>query len=102
MPTEDQAGVYSATLAYLRAVRNAKTIEGEAVVKEMRRTPINDPLFGPVTIRGDGRAVHDMHRFRVKGLAESRGKYDDYVHLGTIPAAVAFRPLDAGGCRLVQ
>ena len=102
MPTEDQAGVYSATLAYLRAVRDAKTIGGEAVVEAMRRTPIDDALFGPVTIRPDGRAVHDMHRFRVKSPAESRGQYDDYIHVATIPAAVAFRPLDAGGCRLVR
>ena len=102
MPTEDQAGVYSATLAYLRAVRDAKTIEGEAVVEAMRRAPIDDPLFGRVTIRADGRAVHDMHRFRVKRPSESRGRFDDYAYVSTIPAAVAFRPLDAGGCRLVQ
>lgn len=102
MPTEDQAGVYSATLAYLRAVRTARTVEGETVVEAMRRTPINDALFGPVTIRPDGRAVHDMHRFRVKSPAESRGKYDDYTYVSTIPAAEAFRPLDAGGCHLVQ
>ncbi len=102
MPTEDQAGVYSATLAYLRAVRDARTIEGEMVVEAMRRTPINDALFGPVTIRPDGRAVHDMHRFRVKKPAESHGRYDDYTHVATIPAAVAFRPLNAGGCRFVQ
>jgi len=102
MPTEDQAGVYSATLAYLRAVRDAKTVEGETVVETMRRTSINDALFGPVTIRPDGRAIHDMHRFRVKSPADSRGKYDDYTHLSTIPAADAFRPLNAGGCHLVQ
>ena len=102
MPTEDQAGVYSATLAYLRAVRDAGTIEGEAVVQAMRRAPIDDALFGRVVIRADGRAVHDMHRFRVKTPAESRARYDDYIFISTIPAASAFRPPDAGGCRLVQ
>ena len=102
MPTEDQAGVYPATLAFLRAVRDAKAIEGEAVVEAMRRAPVNDPLFGRVTIRADGRAVHDMHRFRVKRPSESRGRFDDCAYVSTIPAAVAFRPLDAGGCRLVQ
>ncbi len=64
MPTEDQAGVYSTTLAYLRAVRDAKTIVGEDVVAAMRRAPIDDTLFGTVTLRVDGRAVHDMYRFR--------------------------------------
>ncbi len=32
MPTEDQAAAYSATLAYLRAVKTAGTIEGDRVV----------------------------------------------------------------------
>lgn len=98
MPTEDHAGVYSATLAWLRAVRDAKTIEGEAVVNQMKRTPVDDPLWGPVAIRADGRAVHDMYRFRVKAPAESKGAYDYYQFLATIPAAEAFRPLAEGGC----
>jgi len=102
MPTEDQAGVYSATLAYLRAARDARTIEGEQVVAAMKRAPIADPLFGTVTVRADGRAVHDMHRFRVKPPGESRGPNDLYLLLATIPAADAFRPLDQGGCPLVR
>ena len=102
MPTEDHAGVYSATLAYLRAVRDAKTIEGEAAVAQMRAHPIDDPLWGTVTIRADGRAVHDMYRFKVKAPADSHGKSDDYALLATIPGAQAFRPLNEGGCPLVR
>jgi branched-chain amino acid transport system substrate-binding protein len=102
MPTEDQAGVYSATLAYLRAARDAGTIEGEQVVAAMKRAPIADPLFGTVTIRGDGRAVHDMYRFRVKAPRESRGPDDLYQLLAIIPAASAFRPPDQGGCAMVR
>ena len=102
MPTEDHAGVYSATLAYLRAVRDAGTIEGEAVVAQMRSKPIEDALFGPVTIRVDGRAVHDMYRFRVKTPGESKSRWDLYEKLSVIPAAEAFRPLGAGGCKLVK
>lgn len=98
MPTEDHAGVYSATLAWLRAARDARTIEWEAVVEQMKRTPINDPLWGPVTIRADGRAIHDMYRFRVKAPSESKGPYDYYQLLATIPAADAFRPVAQGGC----
>ena len=101
MPTEDHAGVYSATLAYLRAVRDAQTIEGEAVVAAMRRAAIADVLFGPVVIRADGRAVHDVYRWQVKAPAESTGRWDLYKLLATIPAAEAFRPLAEGGCRLV-
>ncbi len=99
MPTEDQAGVYSATLAYLRAVQAAGTIEGAPVVAAMRRAPIKDRLFGTVTIRSDGRAVHDMYLFQVKTPAESHGPWDVYKLLQTIPGNVAFRPLDPALCR---
>ena len=101
MPTMDHAGVYSATVAWLRAVKGSGTIEGEAVVAAMRAAPVEDPLFGRVVIRPDGRAVHEMHVFRVKAPGESRGPYDYYEHLATIPAEQAFRPLDQGGCPLV-
>ena len=101
-PTEDHAGVYSATLAYLRAARDAGTIEGEAVVRQMGAKPIDDPLWGTVTIRPDGRAVHDMYRYRVKAPAESRGKSDAYTLVATILGADAFRPLDQGGCAAAQ
>ncbi len=98
MPTEDHAGVYDATLAYLRAVRDAKTITGEDVVAQMRSKPLTGTLWGTVTIRPDGRAVHDMYRFRVKTPADSHARSDDYTLLATIPAAQAFRPLADGGC----
>jgi branched-chain amino acid transport system substrate-binding protein len=101
MPTANQAGVYSSVLAYLRAVKAAKTIEGEAVVAEMRKQPIEDKLFGPVTVRQDGRAVHDMYTFRVKMPAESKSRWDTYKVLARIPGSEAFRPLDQGGCKLV-
>ncbi len=101
MPTEDHAGVYDATLAYLRAVRDAKTIEGEAVVAQMRAKPIAGTLYGTVTLRADGRIVHDMYRFKVKAPADSHGRSDDYTLLATIPADKAFRPLTEGGCAMV-
>ena len=101
MPTEDHAGVYSATLAYLRAVRDAKTVEGAKVVEAMRKAPIEDPLFGTVTIRPDGRAVHDLFLYEVKAPAESRGPYDYYKLISTVPGDQAFRPLNEGGCPLV-
>lgn len=102
MPTTDHAGVYSATLAYLRAAKAADTVEGDKVVAEMRKKTIDDDLFGPTTIRVDGRAVHSMYVFQVKTPAESTSKYDLYKVVREIPADLAFRPLDAGGCKLVQ
>jgi branched-chain amino acid transport system substrate-binding protein len=102
MPTQDQAGTYSATLAYLRAVRDAKTIVGEPVVAQMGKAPIHDKLFGTVTIRPDGRAVHDMYLFQVKTPAASKGPWDLYTLEQTIPGDTVFRPLAAGGCPLVK
>ncbi|WP_298953198.1 ABC transporter substrate-binding protein [uncultured Methylobacterium sp.] len=102
MPTENHAGVYSSTLAFLRAARDAGTIEGEKVVAAMREKPINDALFGTVTIRQDGRAVHDVFLYEVKTPDESKGPYDYYKPLATVPGDQAFRPLADGGCPLVK
>ena len=100
MPTEDQAGVYSETLAYLRAAKAADTIDGDKVVAEMKKAPIADSLFGTVVARPDGRATHAMYVFKVKTPAESKGRWDDYDLVETIPAEQAFRPMSEGGCRL--
>ena len=102
MPTEDQAAAYSATLAYLRAARSAGTIEGDWVLAEMRKSPIDDPLFGRVVVRPDGRATHAMYVFRVKAPVQSKSRYDVYDLVQTIPPEAAFRPLDQGGCPLVK
>jgi branched-chain amino acid transport system substrate-binding protein len=102
MPTEDQAGVYSETLAYLRAVKAANTVEGDQVVAKMREAPIDDALFGRVVVRADGRATHAMYVFRVKTPAASGGRWDDYELVETIPADQAFRSISEGGCPLVK
>lgn len=102
MPAINHAGVYSSTLAYLRAAKAANTIEGDKVVAEMRKAEIDDDLFGKVTIRPDGRAVHDMFVFKVKTPAESKSRWDLYNLVATIPAEQAFRPIADGGCPLVK
>jgi branched-chain amino acid transport system substrate-binding protein len=102
MPTMNHAGVYSSVLAYLRAAAAAQSISGSAVVARMAAKPINDALFGPTTIRPDGRAVHAMYLFQVKSPAQSKSAWDVYNLIATIPAEQAFRPLAQGGCRLVK
>jgi branched-chain amino acid transport system substrate-binding protein len=102
MPTEDQAGVYSETLAYLRAAKAADTVESDKVVAEMKKSPIDDPLFGRVVVRPDGRATHVMYVLRVKTPGESKGRWDYYDIVETIPADEAFRPLADGGCPMVK
>jgi branched-chain amino acid transport system substrate-binding protein len=39
--------------------------------------------------------------FEVRTPAESKGPWDFYKLVKTIPASEAFRPLDQGGCPLV-
>ncbi|OPZ58329.1 MAG: hypothetical protein BWY87_01502 [Deltaproteobacteria bacterium ADurb.Bin510] len=42
-----------------------------------------------------------MHLFEVKKPSESKGPYDYYKVVQTIPAEQAFRPLNEGNCPLV-
>ena len=102
MPTMNHAGVYSSVMAYLRAAAAAGTIAGGEVVTRMEGGPIDDPLFGPTSIRRDGRAVHAMYLFEVKAPAESKGRWDYYKLVATIPPEQAFRPMDQGGCSLIK
>ena len=61
-----QAGTYSATTHYLKAVEAAGTDETQAVMERMRSTPINDFFVKNRKIRDDGRMVHEMYLYEVK------------------------------------
>jgi branched-chain amino acid transport system substrate-binding protein len=103
MPTMVQAGVYAAVTHYLKALAQTKSdADGKAVVAKMKQLPTDDPLFGKGTIREDGRKIHPVHLFEVKSPDASKGPWDYYKLVHTIPAAEAFRPLDQGGCALVK
>ena len=100
-PTMNQAGVYASTLHWMKAIAaldKAKAREGTAVVAQMKAMPTDDPLFGHGSIRADGRTLHDLYLFQVKSPAESKGPYDLYKLVDTIPADQAFRPMAEGGC----
>ena len=101
-PTMVHAGVYSAVLHYLKGVEASDSKETDAVMGWMKSNPSQDPVFGAGTLREDGRHLHDMYLFQVKTPAESAGAWDYYKLLATIPAEVAFRPLEEGGCPLVE
>src|SRR5258705_400922 len=101
-PTMIHAGVYAATLHYLKAVEALKGDDGTKVIAKMKETPTDDPLFGKGTIRADGRKLHPMYLFEVKKPAESKGPWDYYKLRATIPAEQAFRPIDQGDCPLVK
>src|SRR5215468_779210 len=103
MPNDMHAGVYASVLHYLKAVDKAGgAADGRAVVAAMKALPTDDPLFGKGTIRADGRKVHPMYLLEVKTPAESKGEWDAFKIVQTIPADKAFRPLNEGGCPLVR
>jgi branched-chain amino acid transport system substrate-binding protein len=102
MPNHMQAGVYSGAMDYLEAVdKVGSPADGRAVVAAMKAAPVDDPLFGHVSIREDGRAVHPMYLLQVKRPEESTGAWDVFKVTETIPPEQAFRPLHDGGCPLV-
>ena len=102
MPTMVHAGVYSSVMHYLKAVEAVGSKDAAKVMAKMKETPVEDPLFGKGEVRQDGRVIHDMYLFRVKSPEQSKGDWDLYETLATIPADEAFRPLKDGGCPLVQ
>jgi len=97
-----QAGAYASVLHYLKAVQQFNDAkDGKKVIDAMKAIATDDPLFGRGRGRADGRAIHDLYLFQVKAPAESKGPYDFYKLVGSVPAEHAFRPMDAGNCPLV-
>jgi branched-chain amino acid transport system substrate-binding protein len=101
-PTAFHAGVYSSVRAYLNAALAAGTNDAQAVIRALKEKPIDDDLFGPVVVRPDGRAIHNMYILKVKAPAASKSKWDVLEQVGVLSGPEAFRPLDQGGCSLVE
>ena len=101
MPTMFQAGLYSAVTHYLKAIDTAGTDEAKPVIAAMKTAPINDFFAKNGHIREDGRMVHDMYLVQVKSPDESKGEWDLYRILATIPGDQAYRSMAEGGCPLV-
>ncbi|CAO3383287.1 ABC transporter substrate-binding protein [Azospirillum argentinense] len=101
-PSMIQVGVYSAVRQYLKAIEATGTDDAKTVVARMREMPVNDAFAKGGMLRADGRMVHDMYLMQVKSPEESKGPWDFYKVLATIPGDEAFRPMDKGGCPLVK
>jgi branched-chain amino acid transport system substrate-binding protein len=102
MPTMVQAGVYASVLDYLKAIEATKSKDSKTVLGWMKANPTDDPLFGKGSILPNGRVLHDMYLYQVKTPAESKGPWDYYKLVATIPADQAFLPFDKSGCTLKQ
>lgn len=102
MPTMVQAGQYSATLNYLRAVKEAGTDDGDAVMAQLKKMKISDEVIPSGNIRADGRLVHDMYLVQVKKPEESKYPWDYYHVRQVIPAAQAFQSLAQSRCPMIK
>jgi len=97
-----QAGVYSSVLHYLKAVKAAGTDDGKVVAEKMRSMPVNDAFATNGKLRPDGRLEKEMYLIQVKTPAESKGPWDYYKVLRSIPGSQATRPLTESACPLVK
>lgn len=102
MPNMSQAGAYSSTMHYLKAVQAAKTDDTAKVMAQMKAMPINDFFAKNGRIREDGRMVHDMYLFEVKSQAESKYPWDYYKLVATVPGDKAFLPLSQSKCPMIK
>ena len=100
MPNMIQAGTYSAVLSYLKAVKAAGTDDTDAVDAKLHALPVDDVFAHGGTVLANGRMVHDMYLFEVKKPAESKGEWDLYTLISTIPGKDAYATLAESGCPL--
>jgi branched-chain amino acid transport system substrate-binding protein len=100
-PTMDQAGAYSATLTYLKAVKAAGTTDSDKVMTELKRMKIDDMFTHGGYIRADGAMIHDMYVMQVKTPQESKYPWDYYKVVKKMDGEEAFGPI-TGLCPLAK
>jgi len=105
-PNYFHAGTYSAVTHYLKACAamgpDAAKASGRAAVAQMKAIPVNDPLYGEGYVRADGKHIHPNRVWQTKSKAESKGEWDQFTLMTTIPAEQAFQPMSELGCAFVK
>ena len=101
MPTMWQAGVYSAVMNYLEAVKATGTDDPLKVTAKLRASPIEDLFARNGRLRDDNLMVHDLMLVQVKTPEESKYPWDYYKILAHISGEQAFGPPNPA-CPLVK
>ena len=103
-PTMVQAGVYAGLRHYFKALEalGGNPHDGVKVVEKMKSLPTEDDLFGKGEIQPNGRTIHSAYLFEVKKPSESKGPWDFYKLVGTVPGDQAFTPLSESKCALLK
>ena len=102
MPNTIQAGTYSATLQYLKAVKAAGTKDSDAVAKKLKELPVDDAFTSNGHVQANGRMVSDLYLFQVKKPSESKRDWDYYKLLATVPGETAYPTAAESGCPLTK
>jgi branched-chain amino acid transport system substrate-binding protein len=102
MPNMIQAGTYSATLSYLKAVKAAGTKDSDAVAKKLKELPVDDAFAQGGKVLPNGRMVKDLYLFEVKKPSESKKPWDYYKQLAVVPGDQAFFTAKDSGCPLTK
>ena len=102
MPNMIQAGNYSATLQYLKAVKAAGTKDSDAVAKKLKELPVEDAFTSNGHVQANGRMVSDLYLFEVKKPSESTRDWDYYKLLATVPGDTAYPTAANSGCPLTK
>src|SRR5258708_1779216 len=103
-PTMVQAAVYTCLIHSFKALDalGGNPHEGIKVVEKMKSMPTDDPLFGQGEIQPNGRTIHSAYLFEVKKPSESKGPWDFYKLVGTVPGDQAFTPLADSKCAMLK
>ena len=102
MPTQIQAGDYTAVQHFLKAVQKADSVDGRVVTAAMRDIPIDDFMVHGGSIRIDGSVVRDRYVYQVKSPAESKAAWDYYTTVRKIEGASVLPALDKSECALIR
>jgi branched-chain amino acid transport system substrate-binding protein len=102
MPNMIQAGTYSATLQYLKAVKAAGTKDSDAVAKKLKELPVDDVFAQGGKVLENGRMVHDLYLFEVKKPSESKKPWDYYKQIAVVAGDKAFPVAKESGCPLTK
>jgi branched-chain amino acid transport system substrate-binding protein len=101
MPSSIHAADYSAASNYLKAVQTAGTTDADKVMATLKSMQFND-FYTKGKIRADGRMIHDMYLFQVKGPKESTTPWDYYKTIAKVPGEQAYTTVAESKCSLLK
>jgi branched-chain amino acid transport system substrate-binding protein len=101
MPSSLQAADYSAATNYLKAVQKVGTTDSDKVMAEMKSMKYDD-FYSKGSVRADGRMIHDMYLFQVKGAKDSTTPWDYYKLVAKVPGDQAFTTVAESKCSLLK